>query len=65
MLKIKDDVDLTQLKFVYGFEDDNENGFYNYYVGNTQCLRINMWNRKIKIRQMCISSYRRKQRCIR
>lgn len=50
MLKIKDDVDLKELE-KFGFEADFEHGLYKYWVGNTQLLRINMWDRKIKIMQ--------------
>lgn len=54
MLKIKDDVDLKELE-KFGFEDDDERGFLEYYIGNTQVLRINKWNRLISIIQLIIS----------
>ncbi len=54
MLKIRDDADLKGLK-EYGFETDFERGLYKYWVGNTQLLRINMWDRKIKIMQLYCS----------
>ena len=54
MLKIKDNVDLKELE-KFGFEKDENDGYYKYWLGNTQVFSIAMWNGNIIIIQTNIS----------
>lgn len=54
MIKIRDTVKLEELE-KFEFIDDDKDGLFKYWVGNTQLLTINKWNGLIKVTQLLIS----------
>ena len=51
MLKIRDDIDLKELR-KYGFKFKDYTGKYEYYNGSYVVIYIKSWNREISIQYL-------------